>query len=134
MPKSTLPPVEHPARPPGFAEALDDLLAPKPAAIAVLARDLLAVLFAIAPDLAPKVQTGWGSINFRHKRAGFICAVFPYPDRVSLIFEHGRQLSNDSELLQGDHRQIRFIPFVPGDTIPADDLAALIGEAIALRG
>jgi len=85
----------------------------------------------LQPDLAPRVRLGWGSINFRHPQAGFVCAVFPMPDHVSLVFEHGRQLS--SPLLQGTGRQVRFIRFEPGDPVPRDELAILLAEAIALR-
>ena len=83
----------------------------------------MAAVRELQPDLAPRVRLGWGSINFRHPQAGFVCAVFPMPDHVSLVFEHGRQLS--SPLLQGTGRQVRFIRFEPGDPVPRDELAAL---------
>lgn len=91
----------------------------------------MAAVRELRPDLAPRVRLGWGSINFRHPQAGFVCAVFPMPDHVSLVFEHGRQLS--SPLLQGTGQQVRFIRFDPGDPVPRDELAILLAEAIALR-
>lgn len=94
---------------------------------------LIAALRELRPDFVPHVRLGWGSVNFRHPRAGFVCAVFPMAEHVSLVFEHGRQLSNASGLLQGDGKQVRFIPFGPGDDIPEDALAMLLAEAIALR-
>jgi hypothetical protein len=112
---------------------LDTLLDRHSPAIAAQARALHALLGRIAPDLTPQVRLGWGSVNFRHARAGFVCAIFPYPNRVSLIFEQGRQLSNHSGLLQGDGRQIRFIAFAPGAVLPEPELTELIAEAIALR-
>ena len=94
-------------------------------------RRVVDAVAALAPDMEGRARIGWGSVNFRHPKAGFVCAVFPMADHVSLIFEHGRQLS--SPLLQGDGKQVRFIPFGPDDPIPTDALAALIAEAIALR-
>ncbi len=52
-------------------------------------------------------------------------------DHVSLVFEHGRQLS--SPLLQGDGKQVRFIRLEPGTDIPEDEIAILLAEAIALK-
>lgn len=112
---------------------LDTLLGRQAPEIARLTEALLAFMTRIAPDLTPAVRLGWGSINFRHARAGFVCAIFPYPDRVSLIFEHGRQLSNHSGLLQGEGRQVRFVALAPGAALPEAELTALIAEAIALR-
>ena len=63
--------------------------------------------------------------------AGFVCAVFPMQDHVSLVFEHGRQLN--SPMLQGDGAQVRFIRIEPGVLPDRDALAILIAEAIALR-
>ena len=99
--------------------------------IGAIAAEVVAAIRELRPDLAPRVRLGWGSVNFRHPAAGFVCAVFPMPDHVSLVFEHGRQL--DSPLLQGEGRQVRFIPFRPGDAVPRDELAILFAEAIALR-
>lgn len=99
--------------------------------VAKLARDLVKVVREVRPELDPQVRTGWGSVNFRHPRAGFLCAVFPLADRVSLVFEHGRLL--DSPLLEGDTKQVRWIRLRPGEAIPVDDIAILLSEAIALR-
>mgnify|MGYP000867573911 CR=1 FL=1 len=87
----------------------------------------------LRPDLVSQVRLGWGSVDFRHPGAGFVCAVFPMVDHVSLVFEHGRQLDNASGLLQGNGKQVRFIPFPPGAEIPEQALGLLLAEAIALR-
>ena len=103
--------------------------------IAAMAADVVAAVRRIRPDLAPKVQFGWRSVNFSHPRAKFVCGVFPEARQkdVLLGFVHGREL--DSPLLQDDGKvkQFRWIRFVPGDTIPEDDVAILLAEAIALR-
>ena len=114
-------------------EYLETLLQRFEPPIAALARQVIATIREVRPDFVPSVRLGWGSVNFRHAKAGFVCAVFPSPDHVSLIFEHGRLL--DSPLLVGDGKtkQVRWIPFRPGDGIPVDDIAILIAEAIALR-
>ena len=87
------------------------------------------------PDLIPKVQRGWGSVNFRHPAAGFVCAVFPQAreGNVILVFEHGRLLDSPLLVDNGKVKQVRWIPFLPGAGIPVDDIAILLAEAIALR-
>jgi len=52
---------------------------------------------------------------------------------VSLIFQQGKLL--DSPLLTDDGtvKQLRWIPFRPGDIPPVDEIAILLAEAIALR-
>ncbi len=102
-----------------------------PEPIQQLTSKLALTLLSVRPDLEAKARLGWGSVNYRHPAAGFICAIFPMEDHVSLVFEHGRQLS--SPLLEGDGKQVRFIKLVPGKVIPEDDIAILLAEAIALK-
>lgn len=102
-----------------------------PEPIQQLTSKLALTLLSVRPDLEAKARLGWGSVNYRHPAAGFICAIFPMEDHVSLVFEHGRQLS--SPLLEGDGKQVRFIKLVPGNDIPEDDIAILLAEAIALK-
>ena len=107
------------------------ILRPFPGPIATLASDLELTLLSVRPDLEGKARLGWGSVNYRHPKAGFVCAIFPMEDHVSLVFEHGRLLS--SPLLEGDGKQVRYIRFEPGAAIPEDEIAILLAEAIALK-
>jgi hypothetical protein len=110
---------------------LDTLLARTDPAVADTVRELAGLVDTIAPDLQPQVRLGWGSVNYRHAGAGFVCAIFPMKDHVSLIFEHGRQL--DSPLLQGYGKQVRFVRVELGTLPDHDALAILVAEAIALK-
>ncbi|WP_417307571.1 DUF1801 domain-containing protein [Devosia sp.] len=110
---------------------LNQLLMRTEPAMADTVRALAALIGEVAPTLEGMIRIGWGSINYRHATAGFVCAVFPMQDHVSLVFEHGRQLN--SPMLQGDGAQVRFIRIEPGALPDRDALAILIAEAIALR-
>lgn len=101
--------------------------------IRALALELVSFIQDAEPDFEAKARFGWLSVNFRHPRAGFVCAVFPYVDRVCLVFEHGRQLDNRTGLLEGNGSQVRFARFEPNSALPRDDIAVLLAEAIALR-
>src|SRR5690606_1315093 len=110
---------------------LMQIVRPFPEPIGALASKLALTLLNLRPDLEAKARLGWGSVNYRHPVAGFVCAVFPMEDHVSLVFEHGRLLR--SPLLEGEGRQVRFIRLEPGAAIPEDDIAILLAEAIALK-
>ena len=100
------------------------IVRPFPEPIATLASDLALTLLSVRPDLEGKARLSWGSVNYRHPKAGFVCAIFPMEDHVSLVFEHGRLLS--SPLLEGSPRATRA-------RIPEDEIAILLAEAIALK-
>ena len=117
---------------PVYSSDFAALIAPLPAPVAELTARLVA-LVAAHPGLSGKVMGGWKSVNFRHARAGHVCAVFPQVDRVSLYFEHGRLLEHGDGLLAGDElKKGRYLRLVPGDDIPVDHIGILISEAIAL--
>lgn len=111
---------------------LNDLLDPLPGEIGALARDLIGLVGGM-PGLTGKVMPGWRSVNFRHARAGHVCAVFPHADRVSLYFEHGRVLADPEGLLMGEAlKKGRFLRLYPGKDIPEAAIYVLVSEAIAL--
>jgi hypothetical protein len=101
--------------------------------IIALGLGLVATVRDIRPDFAAKVAFGWSTVNFRHAEAGFVCAVYPSRDHVSLIFQNGRLLDHPLLTDDGKVKRVRWIPFAPGDEIPTDDIAILLAEAVALR-
>lgn len=111
---------------------LDTLLEPLPEGIGALSRSLADMIGAV-PGMSGAVRFGWRSINFRHERAGHVCAIFPYDERVSLYFEHGRMLDDPDGLLEGDLKKGRFITLSPERPVPGDAILVLVAEAIALR-
>ena len=95
---------------------------------------MVACLFSAQPSLVPTVRFGWRSINFRHPRAKHLCAVFPLKDEVRLYFEHGRLLSNEAGLLEGNGKQVRaIIPEAGHGRYRRTQIGLLLAEAIALK-
>ncbi len=113
--------------------AIQDFLASLQGRAGALARRLVRTVSDLRPDFSAKLAPGWATVNFRHPSAGFICAVYPTRDHVSLIFQNGRLLDHPLLVDDGKVKRVRWIPFRPGDTIPVDDIAILIAEAVALR-
>jgi hypothetical protein len=114
---------------------LDELLARHEADVARQASKIVAALCELRPDLVAVVKLGWGSVNYRHAKAGHICSVFPQrkEHNVIVVFEHGRVLDSPLLVDNGKVRQVRWIPFRPGEAIPMDELGILLAEAVALR-
>jgi hypothetical protein len=110
---------------------IDAVVQSLPSAIGALTRETADWLAAERPDLTASARTGWGTINYHHGRAGFVLALYPRPDHLSVLFQHGRLLT--SPLLEGEGKQIRYVALRPGKPIPRDEIGMLIVEAIALR-
>lgn len=116
-----------------FDSALAMLVDGFPQRIVSLMRKVMRVVEATHPELSRKVHRGWQAVAYRHERAGYVCGVFIRSDRVMLLFEHGRQLSDPEGVLHGDGKQVRFIAYLPGDKLDRTTVALYIAEAISLR-
>lgn len=112
---------------------LDTLLDRHSQEIAELTLEVVGWVVKQFPEMTAKVMLGWRSVNFRHPRAGFVIAVFPFEDHVSIIFQNGRMLSSPLLVGGAEIKQVRWIPLKPGDAIPWDEIGILLVEAIALR-
>lgn len=112
---------------------LDDLLADHSEPVAGTVLRLRDVLLAGRPDLVERVRPGWHSVNYHDPAAGFVCAVFPFADRVQLVFEHGILLPDPHHRLTGTGRQVRALEFAAESDVDAEvvleflDLAVEIG-------
>jgi hypothetical protein len=114
-------------------EDLDLLVGKFEPKIVALTHSLIGLVRDLRPELTPKVQFGWGTINFRHPVAGFLCAVYPAREHVALIFQQGRLLDSPLLIDDGKVKQVRWIPLRPGEELPVDDIGILLAEAVALR-
>jgi hypothetical protein len=118
---------------------LDDLLTDHSEPVAGTVLQLRAVLLGGRPELVERVRTGWHSVNYHHPAAGFVCAVFPYADRVQLVFEHGAVLPDPDHRLTGTGRQVRALEFATEADVDAEvvleflDLAVEVGAGTRRR-
>jgi hypothetical protein len=112
--------------------AADDLLAEHPDAVIRTAQRLRDVLLEAQPDLVERARTGWHSVNYRHPTAGFVCALFPYADRVDLVFEQGALLPDPDGRLSGTTRQVRTLQVRPDDDVDPGVVAEFLDAAVEL--
>jgi hypothetical protein len=68
---------------------LTKMLAGEPPEVVELVLRLRAVVRAAHPDLEEKINPMWHGIAYRHRRAGYVCGLFPRRGGVNVGFEHG---------------------------------------------
>ena len=103
---------------------------PAAADLAIWTRDAVR---AADPDLTERVYRGWRGVGFRHPEAGYVCGVFPKNDRVELLFEHGAELADPDDVLEGTGTQTRVIVVHNEDEPLARTISAYVQQAIAQR-
>src|SRR5687767_2884333 len=109
---------------------VETLLADHTDAVAGIARLLRRTLLDGHPPLVERVRTGWHSINYHDPAAGFVCAVFPFADRVQLIFERGTQLPDPDHRLSGSGRRVRALEFAAEADVDPEVVLEFLDHAL----
>ena len=110
--------------------AVEQLLADHTDDVVRTAQRLREVLLDARPELTERARPGWHSVNYAHPEAGFVCALFPYADRVDLVFERGALLPDPDGRLTGDTKQVRTLRLPAGDRVEADAVVELLDSAV----
>ena len=90
---------------------IDDLLSLYPPPIRNTVCRLRRIVLEVAPEADEKANAGWRSSSYRSPRMGYFCGIFPFEERVDLIFEFGALLADPEGILEGDARQVRYLRF-----------------------
>ena len=80
---------------------MNDLLRQYPPPIRETVDRLRGIVHAIAPGAREKVNRGWRSINYLDPQVGYFCGIFPFEDKVDLIFEFGTLLPDPERMFRG---------------------------------
>ena len=110
--------------------AADALLADHTEDVVRTAQRLRDVLLEARPELTERARPGWHSVNYAHPEAGFVCALFPYADRVDLVFERGALLPDPDGRLTGDTKQVRTLRLPAGGGVDARAVVELLDAAV----
>ena len=100
--------------------------------VRAIAEGLRSLIRESMPEATESGHPTWHSINYRHPKAGYVCGIFPHKDSVDLVFEFGILLPDPHQVLQGDGKQVRYIPITKMDEINKTAIKQLIGEALSL--
>jgi len=108
-----------------------DILEPFPARIRRIAEQLRTLVTRTIPTATEHAYPGWKGIGYRDPQAGYFVGIFPQPDHVRLLFEHGAALEDSDGLLQGENvRQVRWIALRHGTPIPRAAIASMLRRAV----
>lgn len=114
-----------------MAPSWAELLAPHAAPIRGLSESLREFILQTVGDLEERVNPGWHSLSFRDGEGGYVFGLFPFEDRVHVLFEHGARLNDPDGLLEGtDKRQVRYVVLRPGRRLPRAGLRRLLQAAV----
>ncbi len=103
-----------------------------------LAERLRTVVVEAVPEAIERVRTGWRLIGYDvpiGRRTRYFAFVAPEPEHVHLGFEHGIWMTDPDGILRGAHlelKKVRYVTYVPGNTIPTEVLVRYTSEAAAL--
>src|SRR5918992_1491892 len=109
---------------------VENLLADHSPDVAGIVRRLRRALLEGHPPLMERVRSGWHSINYHDPSAGFVCAVFPFADRVQLVFERGALLPDPHHRLGGTGRQVRTLEFTAPEGVDAEVVQEFLDLAV----
>lgn len=119
----------HDALPP------DVFLAAYPDDIREPANRLRALVREAVPDAIERVRGGWRLVGYDipiGRRQRYFAFVAPEPKHVHIGFEFGISMADPDRLLLGAHlklRQVRFLTFRPGQTIPETVVLEFVRDA-----
>ena len=106
---------------------LDDTLPPD---VRELAESVRAFLRSSFPELEERLYAGAQSAGYRTADAGTILGLFIRAGAVHLVFTRGAELPDDAGLLRGGGSTVKWVTLKPHDTLPEDELFALVVAAM----
>ena len=114
------------------------LLADYPPPMREIAAWLREVVHRAVPDATERVRTGWRIIGFdlpvTARRSVYFAWIMIEPAHVHLGFPNGVLMADPHGRMNGRGitKKARWVTIAPGSTVPAEDLAELIHEAVAV--
>ena len=114
------------------AYSVEELLSTFSPPIRSVAGKLREIILEKAPGVREKANRGWRSISYHDKQVGYFCGIFPFEDRVDLIFEFGVLLPDPDGILLGDAKQVRYLRFHDSNEIHAEEIKPLLLAALDL--
>lgn len=112
------------------------LLADYPHGIRAHAATLRRLVRQAVPDALERVRGGWRLIGYEvpaGRRSRYFAYIAPEPIHIHLGFEYGAWMADPGRLLEGAHlklRQVRYLTFQQGQSIPEEACLALLRESV----
>lgn len=93
------------------SKIISEILRPHPEEILEIVQELRVMIKESFPDWEERGYPVWKAIGFRDPIQGYVCGLFPFLDRVDLVFEWGVLLKDPKKKLLGQGKQIRYLRY-----------------------
>jgi hypothetical protein len=123
MPKPSEKPLE---------ESLETMVRDLPPEINSAFSELRSIIKLTIPESTEKANPGWRSLNFSHPQVGYFCGLFPFPDRIDVVFEFGVLLADPDGIFDGHGKQVGFIRIHSTKEIRRGPFKRMLKAAVAL--
>ncbi len=90
-------------------------------------RSLINLPISSVSSAAEKLRPGWGLIGYNAPT--YFAFILPGPHDVQIGFERGISLADPAHLLEGDSRQVRYVPLRSASDLRKAALAELLRAA-----
>lgn len=117
---------------PATIDALDELMRNIPRNIAAAFAELREIIEGTIPEATCRANLGWRSLNFSHPVVGYFCGLFPFPDRVDVVFEFGVLLPDPDGLFHSLRTQIGVVRVESVRDIRRRPFKRMLKEAVLL--
>ncbi|TGL60966.1 DUF1801 domain-containing protein [Leptospira sarikeiensis] len=113
-------------------EIISDILRPHSKKILEIVKSLRTKILNMFPDFEERGYPVWKAIGFRDKNLGYLCGIFPFEDKVRLVFEWGILLKDHNGILLGETKQIRYMDFISAGEIDFVSIGNFIDQSLDL--
>ncbi|TGK03038.1 DUF1801 domain-containing protein [Leptospira langatensis] len=113
-------------------QIIQEILQPMPEEILEIVDELRKSIQSHFPELQERGYPVWKAIGYRDKSSGYVCGIFPFPERVQLIFEWGILYRDPKKVLLGDQKQIRYLEYRSLKEIQFSAIQGFISQGLAL--
>jgi|GEM_PF-1523700 hypothetical protein len=113
-------------------QIIEEILKPHTKEVLNIVNDLRDFFKEEFPSLIEKGYPVWKGIGYSDSKSGYLCAIFPLDAEVKVGFEYGIILRDKDNVLQGDGKQVRYLPIPLDKEINRKQIKDFVKQSLAL--
>ncbi|MFB5650259.1 hypothetical protein ACE5IS_06415 [Leptospira wolffii] len=111
---------------------IEEILKPHPGNILKIVGELRKKISSFFPEWEERGYPVWKAIGFRDPKQGYVCGIFPFSERVQLIFEWGVLFTDPKKKLKGETKQIRYLEYSSLNEIDSELILYYLRQSLEL--
>ena len=113
-------------------QIIEEILKPYTKEVLEIVNDLRDFFKEEFPSLIERGYPVWKGIGYSDSKSGYLCAIFPLDGEVKIGFEYGIILKDKDKVLQGDGKQVRYLPIPLDKEINRKQIKDFVKQSLAL--